>query len=59
MEVDFTNSSPSATFHWDFGDGNTSTDPNPTHLYDTIGEYTVIFSCSDNSGCLSSYTFKI
>ena len=60
LEVDFTNSAPpSATsFHWDFGDGNTSTDPNPTHLYDTIGSYTVIFSCSDNSGCSSSYTIQ-
>ena len=60
LEVDFTNTAPpSATsFHWDFGDGNTSTDPNPTHLYDTIGSYDVIFSCSDNSGCSSSYTIQ-
>lgn len=26
---------------WEFGDGNTSTDFNPTHLYTTAGEYTV------------------
>lgn len=26
---------------WDFGDGDTSTSPNPTHLYDTAGTYTV------------------
>ena len=45
-------------FHWDFGDGNTSTNPNPTHVYDTIGEYTVSFSCSDNSGCSSTFTIQ-
>lgn len=28
---------------WDFGDGNTSTVLNPTHTYDSIGTYTVIF----------------
>ncbi len=26
---------------WDFGDGNTSSDPNPTHTYGQEGEYTV------------------
>jgi len=26
---------------WDFGDGNTSTDPNPTHTYNEEGEFTV------------------
>ncbi len=26
---------------WDFGDGDTSTDQNPTHSYDTSGVYTV------------------
>ncbi len=28
-------------FEWDFGDGNSSTDPNPTHTYTQYGEYTV------------------
>jgi gliding motility-associated-like protein len=26
---------------WDFGDGNTSTEENPTHTYDNFGSYTV------------------
>jgi PKD repeat protein len=28
-------------WHWDFGDGNTSNDSNPSHTYDTEGMYTV------------------
>lgn len=40
--IQFTNSSiKSATYLWKFGDGNTSTLPNPTHTYSTGGTYTV------------------
>ncbi len=30
-----------STIHWDFGDGFTSSNPNPTHQYATPGNYTV------------------
>lgn len=43
LSVSFTDTSfptPSAWF-WDFGDGNTSTVQNPTHIYATAGSYTV------------------
>lgn len=40
--VDFSNSSMNGTtFEWDFGDGNTSTDFNPSHTYTGFGTYTV------------------
>jgi chitodextrinase len=44
-EVQFTDAShggmPPYAYEWDFGDGTTSTEANPTHAYDTAGEYTV------------------
>lgn len=42
LEVGFTDLSENAsTYLWDFGDGNSSTDQNPTHLYGQSGTYTV------------------
>ena len=34
-------------FLWDFGDGKTSTDQNPTHTYDKVGEYTATLTVTD------------
>lgn len=35
---------------WDFGDGTTSTDPNPSHEYATPGTYTVTQTVSNDCG---------
>lgn len=35
---------------WDFGDGNTSTDQNPTHTYSDEGTYTVVLTATNNFG---------
>ncbi len=44
-EISFENITASTDFieswHWDFGDGNTSDEENPTHLYDLPGTYDV------------------
>ena len=41
--VTFQNNSKKAeTYHWDFGDGNVSTEASPTHVYTESGNYTVI-----------------
>ncbi|MFA6636475.1 MAG: PKD domain-containing protein, partial [Candidatus Omnitrophota bacterium] len=37
-------------FHWDFGDGNTSTEPVVTHIYEKGGEYTVRLTATNESG---------
>jgi hypothetical protein len=37
-----------AAWYWDFGDGGTSTEQNPTHSYGTTGTYTVTFTVTDN-----------
>lgn len=39
------------TFVWDFGDGNTSTDAYPTHVYQNPGTYTIRLSATDNLTC--------
>jgi PKD repeat protein len=35
---------------WDFGDGTTSTQENPTHKYEDRGSYTVTLTITDNDG---------
>lgn len=36
------------TFAWDFGDGNKSTDQNPVHTYEKVGEYTATLTVTDS-----------
>jgi uncharacterized delta-60 repeat protein len=55
-EVSFTNQSYYTTsWHWDFGDGTTSTDQNPTHQYQADGIYEVCLvaenECSADTIC--------
>lgn len=39
------------TVQWDFGDGNTSNQVNPTHTYAQDGSYTVTVITADTTGC--------
>ena len=39
------------SFQWDFGDGTTSTDINPTHLYPVAGTYTITLIANDPGTC--------
>jgi PKD repeat protein len=34
-------------FEWDFGDGQKSTEQNPSHVYDKVGEYTATLTVTD------------
>lgn len=40
-QITFTNNSAATNLYWNFGDGDTSTSENPTHLYLTTGSYIV------------------
>ncbi|MCF8347098.1 MAG: PKD domain-containing protein [Bacteroidales bacterium] len=49
--VTFTNESKDATsYSWDFGDGNTSTEENPTHTYAAEGSYDVVLTGTGATG---------
>ncbi len=43
-----------SSWYWDFGDGNHSTDQNPSHTYYNVGTYNVSLSIGDARGCDSS-----
>jgi gliding motility-associated-like protein len=48
-----------ASWYWDFGDGITSTDENPEHLYDSEGIYTVNLTVVSDAGCEHSVSLDI
>ena len=45
-----TSNETTATYTWNFGDGNTSTIKDATHTYSTIGTYTVTHSVTNTCG---------
>ena len=47
------------SYNWSFGDGNSSTDANPTHTYTTAGNYTATLTVTDNDGLASSATASV
>ena len=44
------------TYLWDFGNGDTSTNPNPRYVYSQPGYHTVTLIASDTLGCDTSIT---
>lgn len=54
LSVQFTDTSTSngviTEWLWDFGDGQTSTEQNPSHDYIAIGAYTVTLTVTDSTG---------
>ena len=53
-EIQFTNASYGGsgnfTYVWDFGDGTTSTEENPKHVYNEKGIFVVSLTITDSSG---------
>ncbi len=41
---------------WDFGDGNTSTDLDPTHIYNIRGTFPITLTATDANGCSTTFT---
>jgi len=47
------------TYHWDFGDGQTSNEQNPSHNYSAVGNFTATFTVTDSEGNSSSDTATV
>jgi outer membrane protein assembly factor BamB len=46
--------SPDYLWFWDFGDGDTSDEQNPTHVYEKVGNYNVVFTVTDSEDSQST-----
>ncbi|WP_444995271.1 PKD domain-containing protein [Aliikangiella sp. IMCC44359] len=46
-------------YAWNFGDGKSSNDANPTHSYSSIGAYNASLTVTDNSGASSTQNFVV
>lgn len=56
----FANQSTGATkYLWAFGDGDSSTEANPKHLYNATGTYNVCLSAINNAGCSDSICMPV
>ncbi|CAL66129.1 PKD domain-containing protein [Christiangramia forsetii] len=60
LTFNFANLSNSATdYMWDFGDGNTSTELDPSNTFPDEGTYTVSLTVSDKLGVTDTFTSEI
>ncbi len=51
LTVNFTNfSTGAASYSWNFGDSETSTEESPSHTYATAGEYNVVLTATNSNG---------
>lgn len=48
-----------SSYAWDFGNGSTSTQPNPTAVYNTPGTYLVSLTVTDNEGATNIRTTTV
>jgi PKD repeat protein len=58
--INFTNTSIDAvSWHWDFGDGNSSNDFQPSHTYNQFGNIQVTLMSFSSNGCVSTFSSNI
>lgn len=61
-KVTFTNTSlsgPTVSYLWQFSDGTTSTDKNPTHVFSPAGVYNATLTVISNNGCIDTSKFVV
>ncbi|RYZ27127.1 MAG: PKD domain-containing protein [Chitinophagaceae bacterium] len=56
--VNFSNTSAAQVYTslWNFGDGTTSTQQNPSHIYTAVGTYNISLSITDQYGCAATFS---
>jgi len=64
LSVAFTNTSTDAnddivSYSWDFGDGSTSTEMNPSHVFAAAGTYTVALTVTDSMEHSNTVTMEV
>lgn len=60
LEITLNNlSTGEGTYEWDFGDGETSTDTNPTHIYEKAGFYVITLTLTPATGTPISKSVNI
>ncbi len=60
--INFLNSSTGSgilTYKWDFGNGGTSTDQSPTHVFNTKGSYNTKLITTSSDGCSATLTSAV
>lgn len=58
--ITLTNTSTGASsYQWDFGNGQTSTAPNPTASYDREGEYLIVLTALSADGCRDTAQYRL
>ena len=58
--VNFTNTSSNAFgYVWNFGDGTISTEENPTHTYDAVGNYNVTLAIAYDVSCVDTFVQSV
>jgi gliding motility-associated-like protein len=62
-EIKFFNESDSDSalidYEWDFGDGNSSGEEDPVHIYDVAGDYDIYFRIETVNGCWDTIYGKV
>lgn len=59
QEIEFKTDLEAEAYHWDFGDGQSSSDQNPTHNFATAGDFKVTMYLDDNTDCKAEINIKI
>ena len=55
----FDQSTNAANWYYDFGDGNGSSDQNPTHQYTMAGEFDIVQTVTNQFGCLDTAVRRV